>query len=219
MGDINFDFSKEERFRKVTYGVGIVGAVATGITAAALGIAATPLAAAGLIVAGGVATAVVLPAAATAVFGLAYTAVKTIAAIGSCLTPSGFKKQKFHAKNRNQSVIGRIIGKGLKAGKEAGGMSLLLTAALAGSSFKALFYTPFVALKQAISNITAAKADDKTADATPAAPKTAAPKTKAQKKLGNTAKEAFKPAPKTANDDQAAKATTKKTRKRGGPKQ
>src|SRR5690606_34797230 len=143
MGDINFDFSKEERFRKVTYGAGIAGAVATGIAGAVLGIAATPLAAAGLIVAGGIATAVVLPAAATAAFGLLYTAAKTVAAVGACLTPSGFKNQQFHAKNRNQSVIGRIIGKGLKAAKESGGMSLLLTAALAGSSAKAVFYTPF----------------------------------------------------------------------------
>lgn len=218
MGDINFDFSKEERFRKVTYGAGIVGAVATGITGAVLGIAVTPLAAAGLIVAGGIATAVVLPAAATAAFGLLYTAAKTVAAVGSCLTPSGFKKQKFYAKNRNQSVIGRIIGKGLKAAKESGSMSLLLTAALAGSSAKAVFYTPFAALKKAIGNTTATKAADNAAESTPAVPKSAPPKTKAQKKLGNTATESFKPAPKTANDDQAPKTDTKQTKKRHAPK-
>lgn len=215
MGDINFDFSKEERFRKVTYGVGIAGAVATGITCAVLGIAATPLAAAGLIVAGGIATAVVLPAAATAAFGLLYTAAKTVAAVGSCLTPSGFKKQKFYAKNRKQSVIGRIIGKGLKAGKEAGGMSLLLTAALAGSSAKSVFYTPFVELKQAIGNLTEKKAADSSADK-PAVPQNTAPKTKTQKKLGKTATDSFKPAPKTANDDQAPKSSAKQSKKRNG---
>lgn len=218
MGDINLDLSKEDRFRKITYGAGLAGAIATGVTAAALGVAATPLAAAGIIVAGGVATAVVLPAAATAAFGLLYTAAKTVAAVGSCLTPSGFKKQKFYAKNRNQSVITRIIGKGLKAGKEAGGMSLLMTAVLAGSSAKAVFYTPFVALKQAVGSLTSGKAEEKPAETTPAAPKAAAPKTKTQKKLGKTATENFKPAPKTANDDQAPKTAAKQTKKRSGPK-
>jgi len=224
MGDVSFDLSKESRFRKMTYGLAVAGVIGTGIGAAALGIAATPLTAAAVLVAGGLTAAVALPTVAVAAFGAAYTAGKMLVTLGKSLTPAGFKRQRFRAKNRKQSVITRIIGKTLKEAKESGGLSLLLTLAVATSASKALVYTPFVGLKEALTTL---KNSKKTTDAPKAdTPKTVTP-APTQKTPGKTAKafaalrekaNALFHKAKPANDDSKPAPAIKQTKTKGAKK-
>ena len=208
MGDINFDLSRENRFKKMAYGLGALGAIAGGIGGFALGIATAPLAIAGAAAVGAVAGGIVVPTAVTAVVGLAYAAVKAKITGLAQFTPTNRRK----AKMRRQSVIGRAFGKGLKSLKEDLGMTTLLAAVIGISSTKAFFVTPVQAVASVFSAKDKQPGNDNTA-APSAAKETKTPENGTLKKEADNAFSSTPAADKKQAPKQSAQNTKKKTPK------
>jgi len=208
MGDINLDLSRENRFKKMAYGLGVAGAIAGGLGGFALGIATAPLAIAGAAAIGAVAGGIVVPTAVAAVVGLAYAVVKAKITGLAQFTPTNRRTAKF----RKQSVIGRAYGKGFKSLKEDLGMTMLLAGVIGVSSAKAFFVAPIQAVASVFTPKDKKAGNDNTA-APSAAKETKTPDNGTLKKEADNAFSSTPAADKKQAPKQAAKNTKKKTPK------
>ena len=142
MGNLNFDLSKEKRFKHITYACAAVGAAAAAITAPA----AIPGGMVGYLVVGAIAGGIGLPIAAATV------------ALGGIILFSAAREL-------------------FKVAKKEGAALPLGIAIIGASSAKALFITPFSALRSVFNKKSAASKSAPAKKNTPAnKPNSAAPK-------------------------------------------
>jgi len=98
MGDINFEFSKEKRFKLLTLPTALIG-MGAAVAFAATSAAATPAIIAASAVGGLVGGALALPVGLLAIVGTATTLFKTGSAFVKSLSPARIKRRRMHHPN------------------------------------------------------------------------------------------------------------------------